>query len=165
MSSPHIRVTRYGAGDYFTIETPSRHVCEPLPPVQARVQGCGGFRFPASHCTKGRSLMVSSTSSVPWYNTPARPFPAKAWLQGRYWFTLPRLTATPSPAPTATLQPAQRRPFPAKDWLAGLAPARAAGGGQADGTPLPPNAGWRGVGGMARPANVPVQKTFGERGS
>ena len=60
--------------------------------------------------------MVASTS-VPWYKTPARPFPAKAWLQGRYWFTLPRLAATP-PAPDARLQPPLRRPFPAQVWLA-----------------------------------------------
>ena len=59
--------------------------------------------------------MVSSIS-VPWYKAPARPFPAKAWLQGRYWFTLPRLAAPPPAAPAAT--PQQRRPFPAKRWLA-----------------------------------------------
>ena len=68
--------------------------------------------------------MVSSTA-VLWYKAPSRPFPAKDWLQGRYWFTLPRLTAPSPAAPAAYLHPQQRRPFPAKVWLA-RAPASAA---------------------------------------
>ena len=58
--------------------------------------------------------MVLSTA-IPWYKAPARPFPAKAWLQGRYWFQLPKLVATPPAAPVIT--PPLRRPFPAKVWL------------------------------------------------
>jgi hypothetical protein len=53
--------------------------------------------------------MVSS-GSVPWYNRPARPFPAKEWLMRRYGFTLPPLRAGAS-------QPEGRREFPAKRWL------------------------------------------------
>ena len=40
--------------------------------------------------------MVSSWF-VPWYNRPARPFPAKVWLEARYFFRLPPLGITQRP--------------------------------------------------------------------
>jgi hypothetical protein len=52
--------------------------------------------------------------SVPWYNVPARRFPAQKWLAKRYPFSVSpsvfaRLAATPVP---------DWRPFPALLWLA-----------------------------------------------
>ncbi len=53
-----------------------------------------------------------STGAVPWYNRPARPFPALVWLRQRYPFLVPPAAlawqaAEPVPA---------RRIFPAKRW-------------------------------------------------
>ncbi len=59
--------------------------------------------------------MVSS-SAVPWYNRPPRPFPAKRWLETYYPFRVsPALFAQP-PA-SARRVTAQPREFPAKRWL------------------------------------------------
>ncbi|HEY7358794.1 MAG TPA: hypothetical protein VH590_20065 [Ktedonobacterales bacterium] len=55
-----------------------------------------------------------STGSVPWYNIPAREFPAQKWLAKRYPFIV-------SPASVARLggraAPESRRRFPALIWL------------------------------------------------
>ena len=53
-----------------------------------------------------------SDSQVPWFNRPARPFPALVWMQQRYGFRVPPLRFYP-PAD----QPDGPRPFPAKVWL------------------------------------------------
>ncbi len=53
--------------------------------------------------------MVSSRF-VPWYNRPARPFPANVWLEARYFFRLPPLGISQRP------RPGQRRRFPAQVW-------------------------------------------------
>ena len=56
-----------------------------------------------------------SNGSVPWYNAPARRFPALIWLEQRYPFSV-------SPASVArradALAAAGRRPFPVLVWLA-----------------------------------------------
>ena len=56
---------------------------------------------------------MDSSGFVPWYNRPAREFPAKRWLRQRYGFTVP-------PLAFARLRgsqpiPAWRR-FPALVW-------------------------------------------------
>jgi hypothetical protein len=55
------------------------------------------------------------SSPVPWYNVPARRFPAQTWLEKRYPFRV-------SPASVARLAgalaaPASGRRFPALVWL------------------------------------------------
>ncbi len=63
---------------------------------------------------KGKSHMVSS-HSIPWYNRPARPFPALIWVQQRYGFRLPPLFfAQPAHAVVDSMA---RSPFPARVWL------------------------------------------------
>ena len=59
--------------------------------------------------------MVAS-GAVPWYNVPARPFPARVWLEGYYPFTI-----SPAVFARRAAQPGQgdmpgRRVFPAKVW-------------------------------------------------
>jgi hypothetical protein len=66
--------------------------------------------------------MVSS-SPVPWYNRPPRPFPAKRWLEARYPFRVPR-PALAWATIHATSDGVAPRPFPAQIWLA----VRQAGG-------------------------------------
>ncbi|HEY7356459.1 MAG TPA: hypothetical protein VH590_08325 [Ktedonobacterales bacterium] len=57
--------------------------------------------------------MVSS-QPIPWYNVPAREFPAQTWLAKRYPFII-------SPASVARLgglaAPTSGRRFPALVWL------------------------------------------------
>jgi hypothetical protein len=71
--------------------------------------------------------MVSS-SPVPWYNRPAREYPAKRWLAQRYGFTVPPFTfgvALPRQASRpAGAGASQQRPFPAQVWLAAQATRR-----------------------------------------
>ncbi len=58
--------------------------------------------------------MVSS-SAVPWYNRPPRPFPAKRWLEQRYPFRVsPSVFVWQNPAAPA---PGVPRRFPAQVWL------------------------------------------------
>ncbi len=76
-----------------------------------------------------------SPISTPWYNVPARRFPAKTWLEDRFSFRI----FTPPPArpqdgparrrrhkdgPAGSWGYKERRPFPAQVWLA----TRRAGG-------------------------------------
>jgi hypothetical protein len=61
---------------------------------------------------KGKSHMDSS-QVVPWYNRPARPFPALVWLGQQYPFLISS-SAFARPAGNATQQ---RREFPAKVWM------------------------------------------------
>ena len=68
------------------------------------------FHFSAIYSKKGWPLMVSS-ASLPWYNAPARRFPAKVWLEERYSFRIPPLRFTQRRQPG-------RRAFPAQVWLA-----------------------------------------------
>jgi hypothetical protein len=62
--------------------------------------------------------MVSSRF-VPWYNRPARPFPAQVWLEERYRFRILTPLAARRAAPSAGAETPLwvRRPFPAKVWL------------------------------------------------
>ena len=53
-----------------------------------------------------------SRGPLPWYNRPARPFPALIWVMQRYGFRLPPLRFYPPAS-----QPEGTRPFPAKVWL------------------------------------------------
>jgi hypothetical protein len=54
---------------------------------------------------------------VPWYNLPAREFPALRWLRQQYPFTVsPALFARPAVQPAYPSTPV-RRPFPAKVWV------------------------------------------------
>ncbi len=58
--------------------------------------------------------MVSSRW-VPWYDRPAREFPALIWLGQRYGFRVPRLAfARVVHSASDGVMP---RPFPAKVWL------------------------------------------------
>jgi hypothetical protein len=58
-----------------------------------------------------------SIGSAPWYNRPAREFPAKRWLRERYPFTVsPLIFARLAVYPVGAAL-GQRRPFPAKRWL------------------------------------------------
>ena len=59
--------------------------------------------------------MVSSRL-VPWYASPARPFPAQVWLATRYGFRLPRAACAWAIVHT-TSDGVTPRPFPAKVWL------------------------------------------------
>ncbi len=47
---------------------------------------------------------------VPWYDRPAREFPAKRWMRERYHFSLPPLHVRPGPKEG-------EREFPAKVWV------------------------------------------------
>ncbi|HEY7356965.1 MAG TPA: hypothetical protein VH590_10885 [Ktedonobacterales bacterium] len=52
---------------------------------------------------------------VPWYNVPARRFPAQKWLEQRYPFIVsPSVFARLAETPAAL---AARRRFPALVWL------------------------------------------------
>jgi hypothetical protein len=59
--------------------------------------------------------MVSS-SPIPWYARPARPFPALVWLATRYGFRLPRSSLVWATVHT-TSDGVTPRPFPALVWL------------------------------------------------
>jgi hypothetical protein len=56
--------------------------------------------------------MVSS-SPVPWYNCPAREFPARRWLRQRYPFSVSPQVFARQPTRQAALG---QRPFPALVW-------------------------------------------------
>jgi hypothetical protein len=81
----HIRSNQIWRWGYCIIETPIDHICEPLRPRAARVPDVVVPFSRQSNCQKGKSHMVSN-GSVPWYNRPPRPFPAKDWLRERYPF-------------------------------------------------------------------------------
>ncbi len=53
--------------------------------------------------------MVSKIA-LPWYDVPAREFPAKRWLRQRYRFDLPPLRFRPACPP-------EQREFPALAWV------------------------------------------------
>ncbi len=57
------------------------------------------------------------SGSGPWFSRPARPFPAKVWVQAHYGFTLP-------PLRLAAQHRQGRRAFPAQVWLAQRAKGR-----------------------------------------
>jgi hypothetical protein len=64
---------------------------------------------------------MGSNGSVPWYNRPARPFPARdwlnEWLKDRYPFNMPPvLFARVVASRPAGWERAERR-FPAQLWL------------------------------------------------
>lgn len=61
-------------------------------------------------------VFSASARSVPWHDRPARPFPAKDWLEERYRFRIltPLARLAVRPAGWATSEP---RKFPAKKWL------------------------------------------------
>lgn len=61
--------------------------------------------------------MVSSASSVPWNETPSRPFPALVWVKGQYRFRVS--SAMFARLGTYPLEAAARRPFPALLWVRG----------------------------------------------
>jgi hypothetical protein len=99
---------------------PGDHLCATSGLVGPGVPGWS-FCFCAVIGKKGASCMVSS-SPVPWFNRPAREFPAQVWLAQRYGFTVPPFTFGVS-LPQQAGRPAgagtsQRRPFPALVWLA-----------------------------------------------
>ena len=59
-----------------------------------------------------RESLMGSSGAMPWYNRPARPFPALVWVRQRYGFRLPPLRFCPQAD-----QPEGLRPFPAKVWV------------------------------------------------
>jgi hypothetical protein len=58
---------------------------------------------------KGKSLM-GSDGAVPWYDRPARAFPAQRWVWQHYGFCVPPLRLRAGPWPAV-------REFPARRWL------------------------------------------------
>jgi len=60
-----------------------------------------------------------SSESLPWCDRPARPFPARIWLEQRLGFRIPRARLAGQAAPSAGAEAPvwERRPFPAKVWL------------------------------------------------
>jgi hypothetical protein len=73
---------------------------------------------------KGESLMLSSPF-VPWYNRPAREFPALVWLRQRYPFLVSPLVFARYRQPRPSDGASQQRPFPAKVWREKLLKQRA----------------------------------------
>jgi hypothetical protein len=59
---------------------------------------------------------MSSSPATPWYNVPARAFPAKRWLEKRYPFRVSPLLFLP-PLARQVGAASARREFPAKRWL------------------------------------------------
>jgi hypothetical protein len=58
-----------------------------------------------------------SNGSVPWYDRPARPFPALVWLEKRYPFRVSPLVFSRRLGRLPTPEEMARRPFPALVWL------------------------------------------------
>jgi hypothetical protein len=56
---------------------------------------------------------MATSGSGPWYNAPARPFPARVWLEARYG-----IRVSLSAKQAAWSAASQRRAFPAQVWLA-----------------------------------------------
>jgi hypothetical protein len=60
---------------------------------------------------------MASPNVIPWYNRPARPFPALVWLGQHYPFVVsPLVVARLAPRPPCSSAP--QRPFPALVWVA-----------------------------------------------
>lgn len=59
-----------------------------------------------------------SQRPIPWYDLPAREFPAKRWLRKRYPFYIPPSLFARYTTSAGSAAPVWRRPFPAKVWLA-----------------------------------------------
>ena len=105
---------RYGAGRYCTIETLSGHL-RTNPALWG--QACRGGRSVSLpfRGKKGNSPMGSS-GAIPWYNVPARQFPALVWLERRYPFRISPLVFARSRPSLARLGQTNRRRFPAQVW-------------------------------------------------
>ncbi len=60
---------------------------------------------------------MHASTFTPWYNAPARRFPAKVWLEDRFPFRI--VTPLSARRQACSSAPAQqaRRLFPAKIWL------------------------------------------------
>jgi hypothetical protein len=57
-----------------------------------------------------------SARSLPWYNRPAREFPAKKWLRTKYPFYIPPSLFARYPGGPVVWR---EREFPARRWLEG----------------------------------------------
>jgi hypothetical protein len=69
--------------------------------------------FLPHHGKKGKSHMGSS-QNIPWYNRPARPFPALVWLGQQYPFLV---SSSVFARQTGSASALAGRRFPALVWL------------------------------------------------